>query len=320
MKRRTNSSLFYQSTLFHVADNMDTFRQWKNNTNKIQHKFKFIRDLSAVCESKEGKLSIDLLVVITSSHDHRDNRQSLRDSWLMYSQNNTSNMRYVFILGETSDIALFQNLIKEAEEYNDIVIANFQDTNRNLTLKTIAGFHWANKHCAHVQFVMKTDDDVYVNIPGLLDVLMAEKKDFSLGKLKKDAPPFRNKDNKWYISYEDYPNTTYPDYYNGPGYVLSMKYVRGILNIYPNVHFLPFEDVFVGLCLKRLGLRLRDTALYLCIRTRIPLPLCVYKYRNVITAHEVPGSLMKTIFNEASNSSEHLTLSRWLELGKHSKF
>ena len=107
MKRRTKSIFFNQSNLLHVADNMDSFRQWKSSTNKIQHKFKFTRDLSAVCESKEGKLSVDLLVVITSSHDHRDNRQSLRDSWLTYSQNNASNMRYIFILGETSDIALF---------------------------------------------------------------------------------------------------------------------------------------------------------------------------------------------------------------------
>ena len=128
MKQRTKSIFFNQSILLPVADNVGTFRQWKSSTNKIQHKFKFTRDLSAVCESKEGKRLIDLLVVITSSHGHRDNRQSLRDSWLTYSQNNTSNMRYIFILGETSDIALFQKLIKEAEEYKDIVIANFQDT------------------------------------------------------------------------------------------------------------------------------------------------------------------------------------------------
>ena len=321
MKRRTKSIFFNQSNLLHVADNMDSFRQWKSSTNKIQHKFKFTRNLSAVCELKEGKLSVDLLVVITSSHDHRINRQSLRDSWLTYSQNNTSNMRYIFILGETSDIALFQKLIKEAEEYKDIVIANFQDTYRNLTLKTIAGFHWANNHCPHAQFVMKTDDDIYVNILGLLDVLMHKEKDFSLGKLRKDAPPLRIKHSKWYISYKDYPKTTYPDYYSGSGYVLSINHVRGILNVYQNVHFLPFEDVFVGLCLKRLGLRLRNTALYLYISTKIPLPLCVYKYSNVITVHEVPSSLMKTIFNEACNSSEHLTSSRWLELGKtHRKY
>ena len=302
--------------MLHETDRMETFKQWKSNTNKIQHKFKFIRDLTTVCKLEKEHKSIDLLVVVTSSTEHRGKRQSLRDSWLMSSKNNTSNMRYVFVLGEATDKTLPRKLIKETEEYNDIVVANFQDTYRNLTLKTLAGFHWANKHCAHARFIMKTDDDVFVNIPGLLDKIAQENGDFSLGKLHKDAPPFRMKSSKWFISREDYPNTTYPDFYNGPGYVLSMKHVRGILNIYPSVDFLPFEDVFVGLCLKQLGLKLRETALYLSVRTKIPLPLCVYKYSNVITAHEVPGSLMKTIFNKACNTSEFLTSSRWREFVK----
>ena len=316
IKRPKKSNFFKQNLLLHEAESTDTFKQWKSNTNKIQHKFQFIRDLPTVCKSKEGHNSIELLVLVTSSHNHMDKRQSLRDSWLIAFQNNTSNMRYIFILGETVDKILPPKLIKEAEEYNDMVVANFRDTYRNLTLKTIAGFHWAMKHCAHARFVMKTDDDMYVNIPGLLDKLAKENEDFSLGKLQKNLPPIRNKNHKWFLSREEYPNTTYPDYYNGPGYVLSMKHVRGILSVYPNVEFLPFEDVFVGLCLKQLGLKLRYTELHLCVRTIKPFPLCVYKYRNVITAHEVPGSLMKTIFYEACNSSEHLSSSRWFELIK----
>ena len=164
---------------------------------------------------------------------------------------------------------------------------------------------------------MKADDDVYVNIPSLIDVLTQENEDFSVGLLLRNKPPIRIKNHKWFLSREDYPNTTYPDYYSGPGYVLSMKQVLGISNVYPNVEFLPFEDVFVGLCLKQLGLKLRYTALHLFVRTRKPFPLCVYKYGNVIMAHDVTGSLMKTIFNEACNSSEHLSSSRLRKLVKN---
>ena len=258
--KRPNKSIFFnQSILLHEAESKDTFKQWKSNTNKIQHKFQFIRDLPTVCESKEGNNSIDLLVFVTSSIEHENKRHSLRQTWLIAFKNNTSNMRYIFILGETANKTLPQKVIKEAKEYNDIVVANFQDTYRNLTLKTISGFHWAMKQCAHARFVMKTDDDVYVNIPGLLDKLAKENEDFSFGILLKNKPPFRNKNSKWFLSREDYPNDTYPEYYMGAGYALSMKHVRGILNIYPIVEFLPFEDVFVGLCLKQVGLKLRHT-------------------------------------------------------------
>ena len=223
------SNFLNQITLLHVAERTETFKQWKSNSNKIQHRFQFIRDLPNICKSKEGNNSIDLLVFVTSSIEHDNKRQSLRQSWLIASKTNKSNMRYIFILGETVNKTLPPKLIKEAEEFNDIVIANFQDTYRNLTLKTIAGFHWAKKHCAHARFVMKADDDVYVNIPSLIDVLTQENEDFSLGLLLRNKPPIRIKNHKWFLSREDYPNTTYPDYYSGPGYVLSMKQVLGIL-------------------------------------------------------------------------------------------
>ena len=159
-------------------------------------------------------------------------------------------------------------LTEEAYIYNDIVIVNFQDTYRNLTLKTIAGFHLAKNHCAHTRFVMKTDDDVYNNIPSLLDLLGQEDANFSFGRLHKMTHPIRNLKNKWYISYEDYPNQTYPNYYNGAGYVLSMKHVQGILSMYPHVDFIPFEDAFVGLCLKNIGGRLTDTPFLTSINYR----------------------------------------------------
>ena len=104
------SNFLNQITLLHVAESTETFKQWKSNSNKIQHGFQFIRDLPNVCKSKEENNSIDLLVFVTSSIEHDIKRQSLRDSWLIASKTNTSNMRYIFILGETVKKTLPLNL------------------------------------------------------------------------------------------------------------------------------------------------------------------------------------------------------------------
>ena len=193
-------------------------------------------------------------------------------------------------------------------------IVNFQDAYRNLTLKTIAGFHLVNSHCAHARFIMKTDDDVYVNIPSLLDLLARENENFSFGRLFKLAHPQRDSKSKWCISHEAYPNQTYPDYYNGAGYVLSMTHVREILNIYQNVDFIPFEDVFVGLCLNHIGVKLTYTQFHTSVRYMSQFPLRLSKYIDVITVYGVPRTLMKTIYDEPCEFGESVTKTRWLKL------
>ncbi len=49
-----------------------------------------------------------------------------------------------------------------------------QDTYHNLTLKTVMGLKWASIFCPQAKFVLKTDDDIYVNLPLLLDALSSE--------------------------------------------------------------------------------------------------------------------------------------------------
>ncbi len=41
----------------------------------------------------------------------------------------------------------------------------------NLTYKTIMGLKWASTFCACAKFVMKTDDDMFVNVPNILDAV-----------------------------------------------------------------------------------------------------------------------------------------------------
>ena len=74
----------------------------------------------------------------------------IRNAWLFFAE---QHINCGFILGETDNKTLFENITKEAGEH-DIQLANFQDMYRNLTLKTIAEFHRENENCAHARFVM----------------------------------------------------------------------------------------------------------------------------------------------------------------------
>jgi len=69
----------------------------------------------------------------------------------------------------TSEVVSKYN--EEKEVYNDFIKADFQDSYRNLTLKTVHMLDWVQSYCSHAKFFMKTDDDVFLNVPAILNFL-----------------------------------------------------------------------------------------------------------------------------------------------------
>ncbi|NXU10186.1 B3GT5 galactosyltransferase, partial [Pardalotus punctatus] len=70
--------------------------------------------------------------------------------------------------------------------------------------------------------------------------------------------PIRRRGSKWYVSREEYPGKTYPPFCSGTGYVLSSDVASLIYNISESVSFIKLEDVFIGLCLAKLKIRLEE--------------------------------------------------------------
>ena len=74
-------------------------------------------------------------------------------------------MRYIFLFGNVHNSTLQDAFFAESNTFDDILQENFIDSYENLTYKTIMGFKWAVTNCRSAQFIMKTDDDMYVNVP-----------------------------------------------------------------------------------------------------------------------------------------------------------
>ena len=62
-------------------------------------------------------------------------------------------------------------MTEESRTHGDILQEDFVDSYMNLTLKSVMGLKWVSNHCMKAEFVMKTDDDIYVNINSLLNHL-----------------------------------------------------------------------------------------------------------------------------------------------------
>ncbi|CAK9293523.1 unnamed protein product [Gordionus sp. m RMFG-2023] len=76
----------------------------------------------------------------------------------------TTEPRFNFTTYQQSTSFTQKRLKIEARKYRDIVQGNFVDSYQNLTYKMIMGFKWIVSRCPKADYILKIDDDVYVDI------------------------------------------------------------------------------------------------------------------------------------------------------------
>jgi len=74
----------------------------------------------------------------------------------------------------------------ESTKYGDVIQEGFLDTYNNLTLKSVMLLKWVRTHCRHALYVMKTDDDMFVNLPRLITFLEEDRAKYR--KLEQHQP------------------------------------------------------------------------------------------------------------------------------------
>jgi len=188
--------------------------------------------------------NLQVLVAITSAPSHKDARMAIRQTWGHYSQR--SDINIAFLLGSTNDSKLAKDLTDENKLYGDLIIGHFLDSYDNLTLKTVSLLEWVDNYCNNIKFVLKTDDDMFINIPKLLLFIEkhAKEKWTIFGRLAKRWKPIRNKNSKYYVSPSQYQPATLPDFTTGPAYLMTGDVIHDLYTAALGKTYLKLEDVF----------------------------------------------------------------------------
>ncbi|XP_072242994.1 beta-1,3-galactosyltransferase 1 [Leuresthes tenuis] len=147
-------------------------------------------------------------------------------------------------------------LEEESRLHGDIIQMNFMDSYQNLTIKTMMMMKWLATHCPSASYAMKVDADIFVNVNLLLQRLQSSPRlGFITGSVIRDGRPRRDPNSKWYLPEELYPEGSFPPYVSGAGYVFSTDLAGRISWASRFVRAVPLEDVYVGLCLRVLGIQ-----------------------------------------------------------------
>ncbi|KAM4749176.1 beta-1,3-galactosyltransferase 1-like [Rhinophrynus dorsalis] len=216
--------------------------------------YKFLLNAKEKCQKRIPFL---VIMVLGESNDI-GTRIAIRETWGNESNYDNVEVVTIFLVGlspiRTDKVQ--DMIIEENDIYGDIVQQDFIDIYPNVTLKTLMGMEWVIKFCPNVSYVMKIDNDVFLNVDYLVHHLLRPgtpvRKNYFTGDVVYNTGPIRDNRFKWYVPEEVYPNNTYPPYCGGPGYVFSADMARKIYDVAQVTRVINIEDAFMGICLYEL--------------------------------------------------------------------
>lgn len=116
-------------------------------------------------------------------------------------------------------------------------------------------FEWLSTHCPNTSYAMKVDSDIFLNTRNLVDMLLTAPRHLYLtGLVIRQAQVLRNPNSKWFLPVTAFPESIYPPYIMGLGYVFSLDLAKMILEASAHIKAVYIEDVYVGLCMRHLGI------------------------------------------------------------------
>ena len=268
-----------------------------NEEHVNPHNFKLLLDEPMACMDVESATPkrVVLLVLISTVHANYGRRQAIRETWGSLEEIGGLPVVTLFLLARSKHLET--SLHEESAVYHDLLMEDFDDTYKNLSLKTMMAMKWASTHCPQASFVMKTDDDMYVSYRNILNYIFKSeipKTDLAVGMKIGGEAPIRNTNSKWYMSKELFPGDVYPPWLSGGGFVLSGDLPGRIYAVSLNTKLLHLEDVFVGVCLEKLKINLIMNRQF--SNRRSTYSYC--KFRNIITTHGVPYHDLKAIWTD----------------------
>lgn len=216
-----------------------------------------------------GPLPADLILVMHSGTDARSamRRARARNTWLQTIKQLEFRVLVVFTVALSNNQTVNDQVRKEAETSGDMLIFDFADSFRNLTLKTMSTFEWIAQNCSNARFILKTDEDTFVNFTNILHFLPSASRSFGVvGSCYglHDSKVFRDLKFKFGVPVEQYPFPYFGPYCSGRGYLMSAGTLQLIVRASAFIPLIDMEDVYVGKCNQCLGMYTMSTHYFAC--------------------------------------------------------
>ena len=199
-----------------------------------------------------------LAVIVSSSPNKEENairRKVIRRTWGNVNRTRVpSNLpwKVVFMMGKPQDYEMNRTIMAEQDKHGDLLIGDYKDAYRNITTKLLMAFQWASQ--MKCTYILKTDDDVYIDIPKLMKWLLDQRDNNSVyGGVLYTSYVVRDKTHRHYVRREDLSLDHYPVFCKGAMFVISWSLVPKMVDLSKQIKRIGPDDAYVGLLAYQLG-------------------------------------------------------------------
>lgn len=201
-----------------------------------------------------------MVIFVHSAPQNFKKREIIRETWGSEKNFVIDAIRLVFLIGNVQNRSLSNAILEENTIYGDIVQGNFLDSYRNLTYKHVMGLKWITYFCQSAKYILKADDDIFVDIFQLTNYLKdtfgsKPPKKFLMCLIIRNTFVRRSTRSKWRVSFKEYREGYYPTYCAGWAIIMSSEVALQLYFQSPLVPYFWIDDVHVsGTLAKRLNL------------------------------------------------------------------
>ncbi|XP_039294482.1 N-acetyllactosaminide beta-1,3-N-acetylglucosaminyltransferase 2 [Nilaparvata lugens] len=208
-------------------------------------------------------VNVTMLIGIHSFCVDFEKREAIRETWAQLS--NDKYYKYVFFLGFPMSSNIMNKVMHESHKHHDIIQTSFIEGANTEAAQSVMFLKWVSKECPKTEWVMKTEDDVFVNLPLAMYKLSeknSEKR--AIYGFVDTGEEGTLKDNH-HGSHEDASLTTslsskeekskYPTFVGGAGYILPGFLAGELYNAASDVPTIQYESLFVtGILAEKLNI------------------------------------------------------------------
>jgi hypothetical protein len=121
------------------------------------------------------------------------------------------------------------------------------------------GLKWASETCKPI-YILKVDDDTVFNIESTYKLLLklGVQEDLLMGYMLNNTMPKRSKQNKWYVTQEEFMGAKYPPYLSGWYYITTSNTARKLCDEAIYHPYFWIDDLYItGILREVVGIQLK---------------------------------------------------------------